>query len=248
MAEFAGPLHADSPSVAASVKRTAVVREIAHPNPNGVRLRLEVPDRAEHLPGQHYVVRLTAEDGYVAQRSYSIASAPSDGLIELWVERLPDGEVSGFLAEVVEQGDELEVRGPIGGYFVWDASAPAIGLAGGSGVVPFVSMLRHARDVGRADLLRLAVSARTWATLPYAEELAAAGALLAITREAAPTGRPGGRLSAAELGPLADGDARAYLCGSATFTAAGALLLEQAGVAADRIRVETFGPSGDAAQ
>ena len=104
----------------------------------------------DHLPGQHYVVRLTAPDGYVAQRSYSIASPPADPLVELFVERLDDGEVSGFLADVVQPGDELEVRGPIGGWFVWDGDSPAVGVAGGSGVVPLVAMLRHA-DRRRPD-------------------------------------------------------------------------------------------------
>ena len=128
-------------------------------------------DRVDHLPGQHYVVRLTAEDGYTAQRSYSVASAPGDPLVELFVERLDDGEVSRYLADVVEPGDELEVRGPIGGWFVWDGETPALLVAGGSGVVPLVAMLRHARALGREDLLRIAVSSRTLAELPYADEL-----------------------------------------------------------------------------
>ena len=115
-----------------------------HPSPRAVVLRLDVADRVEHLPGQHYVIRLTAEDGYTAQRSYSIASAPADPLVELFVERLDDGEVSGFLADVVQAGDQLEVRGPIGGWFVWRGASPAVGVGGGSGVVPLVAMLRHA--------------------------------------------------------------------------------------------------------
>ena len=151
--------------------RRATVRSVEHPSPHSVVLRLEVPDRIQHLPGQHYVIRLTADDGYVAQRSYSVASPPSDPLLEFFIERLDDGEVSTFLADVVEAGDELDVRGPIGGWFVWDATAPALGVAGGSGVVPFVAMLRHARDAGRAELLRLAVSARSLGDLPYADEL-----------------------------------------------------------------------------
>ena len=97
--------------------REATVRSVDHPTPHGVRLRLEVPDRVDHLPGQHYVVRLTAEDGYRVQRSYSLASAPEDPQVELFVERLDDGEVSPFLADVVAPGDQLEVRGPIGLWF-----------------------------------------------------------------------------------------------------------------------------------
>ena len=99
--------------------RRATVRSVEHPSPRAVVLRLEVPDRIDHLPGQHYVIRLTADDGYVAQRSYSLASPPSDPLLEFYIERLDDGEVSTFLADVVEVGDELDVRGPIGGWFVW---------------------------------------------------------------------------------------------------------------------------------
>src|SRR5664279_3199760 len=105
--------------------RSARVEEVAHPTPRSVVLRLDVHDRIDHLPGQHYVVRLTADDGYTASRSYSVASAPSDPLVELWVERLDDGEVSTFLADVVQAGDDLEVRGPIGGWFVWTGDTPA---------------------------------------------------------------------------------------------------------------------------
>ena len=138
-----------------------VVREVRHPVADAVLLRLEVQGRTDHLPGQHYVFRLTAEDGYTASRSYSVASAPGDPLLEFYVERLDDGEVSTYLADVVEPGDELELRGPIGGWFVWEGERPAVGVAGGTGVVPLVAMLRHARDLGREDLVRLAVSART---------------------------------------------------------------------------------------
>jgi ferredoxin-NADP reductase len=223
--------------------RRAVVESVDHPTPRSVRLRLAVPDRVDHLPGQHYVIRLTAEDGYRAQRSYSVASPPSDPLVEFWVERLDEGEVSAFLADGVEPGDELDVRGPIGGWFVWDADAPAFGVAGGSGVVPLVAMVRHARDRGRPGLLRLAVSARTWADLPYGAELADAGAHIAITREAYGE-RPAGRLTAAELAPLIGPDGACFVCGSTGFAEAASDLLMASGVAAERIRVERFGPSG----
>src|SRR4051812_24803124 len=129
------------------------VREVRRPNPGAVLLRLEVEGRRQHLPGQHYVIRLTAEDGYSASRSYSVASAPGDPMLEFYVERLDDGEVSTFLADAVEVGDELELRGPIGGWFVWEADVPAVGVAGGTGVVPLVAMLRHARNLGRESLL-----------------------------------------------------------------------------------------------
>jgi ferredoxin-NADP reductase len=223
--------------------RTATVRSVEHPSPRAVVLRLEVADRIDHLPGQHYVIRLTADDGYVAQRSYSLASPPSDPLVEFYIERLDDGEVSGFLAEVVEVGDELQVRGPIGGWFVWDADGPALGLAGGSGAVPFVAMVRHARDVGRTDLLRLAVSARTRADLPYAAELDAVGALVALTREDR-AGRPAARLGGAELTPLIGAEGPCFVCGSAGFAESATELLTAGGVVDSRIRVERFGPSG----
>ena len=238
----AAPLGASRPAPTGQW-RTATVREVDHPISDSVRLRLAVPDRIDHLPGQHYVIRLTAEDGYTAQRSYSVASAPSDDLLEFFVERLPDGEVSSFLSDVVQVGDELEIRGPIGGWFVWDAESPAVALGGGSGVVPFVAMLRHARDVGRGDLLRLAVSARTAAGLPYAAELADAGALIAITRERF-ADRAAGRLNAAEVAGLGPAGGTAFVCGSSGFAEAAGGLLLSAGFATDAIRVERFGPSG----
>jgi ferredoxin-NADP reductase len=222
---------------------TAKVVEVSHPTPRSVMLRLDVPDRVDHLPGQHYVIRLTADDGYVAQRSYSIASAPSDPLIELWIERLEDGEVSGFLADVVEPGDDLEVRGPIGGWFVWDGGTPALLVAGGFGVVPVVSMLRTAHDLDTTDLLRVAASGRTLAGLPYAEELVAAGALIVLTREGRGL-RPAGRLTEADLVPLWEPGQTAYVCGSAAFAEAASQLVVGMGFPPGRVRVERFGPSG----
>ncbi|NEK57936.1 oxidoreductase [Geodermatophilus sabuli] len=208
-----------------------------------VALRLDVADRIDHLPGQHYVVRLTAPDGYTAQRSYSVASAPDDPQVELFVERLEDGEVSTYLADVVEPGDVLEVRGPIGGWFVWDGSTPALLVGGGTGVVPFVAMLRAARDLDRTDLLRIAVSTRTLAGLPYADELVAAGALVITTRE--PRGiRPAGRLTDADLIPLWEPGQTAYVCGSTSFAEAASQLLIGMGVPAPAVRIERFGPSG----
>ena len=224
-------------------RRTAIVRAVIHPSPRAVILRLEVPDRVDHLPGQHYVIRLTAQDGYVAQRSYSIASAPSDPLIEFYIERLDDGEVSGYLADVVQVGDQLEVQGPIGGWFVWRGASPAVGVAGGSGVVPFIAMVRHAADVGRPDLLHLAVSARTLADLPYAPELTSAGAFIALTREAAPSGRAAARLAATDLQPLHAEGSTYFVCGSAGFAETASRMLVDHGVDAAAVRVERFGPT-----
>ena len=221
----------------------ATVAGVTKPKPRSVQLRLDVPDRVDHLPGQHYVVRLTAPDGYTAQRSYSVASSPGDPLLELFVERLPDGEVSTHLADVVEPGDVLEVRGPIGGWFVWDATTPALLLGGGFGVVPFVSMLRTARELGRTELLRMAVASRTLSGLPYSDELIEAGALVALSR--IPYGiRPPGRLTAEDLVPLWEPGQTAYVCGSATFAQGAADLLVGMGVPAGSIRVEQFGPTG----
>ncbi len=230
------------PGAPAGGWRTATVVDVGHPVPRSVQLRLDVADRMEHMPGQHYVVRLTAEDGYTAQRSYSVASPPGDPLVELFVERLDDGEVSTHLADVVEPGDELEVRGPIGRWFVWFGGTSAIGIGGGSGVAPLVGMLRHAGDLGHPESLRLAVSATTRARLPYADELEAAGARIALTRE---PGTPhAGRLDADAVAALVDPDATVYLCGSARFTGAIETLLVDAGQPAGTIRVERFGPTG----
>ncbi|MDQ1650228.1 MAG: hypothetical protein QOG60_2285 [Frankiaceae bacterium] len=207
-------------------------------------LRLDVADRVRQLPGQHYVVRLRAEDGYTASRCYSVASAPQDNWIELFIERLEDGEVSSFLADVVEPGDELEVRGPIGGWFVWTAGTPAIGVGGGTGVVPLVAMLRHAQALGRADLLELVVAARTISVLPYARELRDGGATTAFSRVGSPGGRPAGHLTVDDLTPLLDGGQTVFVCGSSGFAEAASQLLVEAGVATPSIRVERFGPSG----
>ncbi|WP_324276216.1 FAD-binding oxidoreductase [Blastococcus brunescens] len=236
-------LGAGRPPAPAGGWRTAAVAGVRRPIRRSVELRLDVHDRIDHMPGQHYVVRLTAEDGYTAQRSYSVASAPGDPLVELFVERLDDGEVSTYLADVVEPGDELELRGPIGGWFVWDGETPALLVAGGFGVVPFVAMVRHARDLGRLDLLRVAVSSRTLAELPYAEELTDAGALIVLTREARGI-RPAGRLTAPDLVPLWEPGQTAYVCGSASFAEAASQLLVGMGFPAADVRVERFGPSG----
>jgi ferredoxin-NADP reductase len=223
--------------------RTATVAEVTHPFPDAVVLRLDVADRVEHMPGQHYVVRLTAPDGYTAQRSYSVASAPGEPLVELFVERLPDGEVSGYLADVVEPGDVLEVRGPIGGWFVWDAVSPALLVGGGTGVVPLVSMLRTARVTGGTDLLRIAAAARRYERLPYADDLADAGAVLALSREVRGI-RPAARLSGDELVPLWEPGQTAFVCGSAAFAESASQLLLALGFAAADVRIERFGPTG----
>ncbi|CUR56998.1 Flavodoxin reductase family protein [metagenome] len=222
---------------------TGRIAEVVRPSDTLVRLRFEVADRIDHQPGQHYVLRLRAPDDYTAQRSYSIASDPADPLMELMVECLPDGEVSGFLHDEAAVGDELELRGPIGGWFTWTGEQPVVCVAGGSGVVPIVSMLRYARRLGLEDLLKIVVVARTLAELPYADELLAGGAFVALTRE-----NLNGRVAAPpyldELAPLTVGAERAYVCGSVGFASFATRLLGEAGVRADTIRVEQFGASG----
>jgi ferredoxin-NADP reductase len=225
--------------------KLATVQAMSKPTERMLMLRLLVPDRADQLPGQHYVIRLTAPDGYTASRSYSLASSPSDPDIELGVELLDDGEVSGYLGEVVAVGDQLEVRGPIGLWFVWRGDRRAVAIGGGSGVVPLVSMLRFARGTGRSDALHLAVSARRPEELLFHDELAESAAVVAYTRAGAVEGqRPLGRLTADDIEPLIGPDTTYYICGSAGFTEAISQLLVSLGVEASDVRVERFGPSG----
>ncbi|GAA4745284.1 ferredoxin reductase [Nocardioides endophyticus] len=219
---------------------TGTIIELDHPTDRLVRLRFHVEDRVDHLPGQHYVVRLRAPDGYTAQRSYSIASDPDDPLLELMVECLPGGEVSGFLHDEAAVGDVLELRGPIGGWFVWEGDVPAVCVAGGSGVVPVVAMTRYARRLGLQDKLKVVVVARTWQDLPYAAELQTYGAFIALTRE-----NLGDRVAAppypSEVEDLVAGIERAYVCGSVGFASYATRLLGESGVRNDTIRVEQFG-------
>jgi ferredoxin-NADP reductase len=214
--------------------------------PTARTFRLALPSPRRHLAGQYYVVRLTAEDGYTASRSYSVASPPDDtGEIELTVEALEDGEVSGFLHEVVVPGDELEVRGPIGLHFAWAGKTSALLVAGGSGVVPLMAMLRQARADGRADLVRMLVSARSPQELYYREELPGPGVSLVWTRAAPPgKSRAPGRMTLADVAPLVRGGEDVYVCGSPAFCDAATDLLTEAGVPVGTIRVERFGPSG----
>jgi ferredoxin-NADP reductase len=224
----------------------AKVVAIHHETARAKTFRLQLPAPSNHRAGQHVVIRLTAPDGYTAQRSYSVASAP-DGTdeIELTVELFAEGEVSPFLHEVVEVGDELELRGPLGGFFVWDGASPALLVGGGSGVVPLMAMLRLARSNGRTDLVRMVVSARSPDDLFYAAELTGPETTIVYTR-AAPAAWPRatGRLMASDLPPLAElGDVTAYVCGSARFCNTAGDLLVAVGQPVERIRVERFGPT-----
>ena len=224
--------------------QAATVVDVRAETAKAKTFRLVLPTPSAHLAGQHYVVRLTAPDGYTASRSYSVASAPdASNEIELTVERLEDGEVSSFLHDVVVPGDTLEVRGPIGGWFVWRADAPALLIGGGSGVVPLMAMLRLARATGRLNLVRLVVSVRSAADLYYAEEIQGAETTIIYTRAAPPSWpRPIGRLVSDDLGPL-DPDATAYVCGSPAFADAATEILSRSGLPDTKIRVERFGPT-----
>ncbi|MGI5130211.1 FAD-binding oxidoreductase [Pseudonocardia sp. CA-107938] len=224
----------------------ATVLSVRDETPTARTFRLRLPAPHRHLPGQHYVVRLTAPDGYSASRSYSVASAPDDsGEIELTVEKLVDGEVSEFLHDVVVPGDELEVRGPIGLFFAWRGDRPALLVGGGSGVVPLMAMLRAARAAGTPDLVRLVVSVRSPADLYYRDEIGGPQTTVVHTRSApADDPRGAGRLTVDDLAPLVRGGEDVFVCGSPAFCDAATDRLIAAGVPTGTIRVERFGPSG----
>src|SRR4051812_24649112 len=198
-----------------------------------------------HLPGQHYDVRLTAPDGYRAQRSYSVASSPLDeGTIELTIDRLDEGEVSPYFHDVVQEGDRVEVRGPFASYFVWRGEDPALLVGGGSGVVPLMAMLRHRRRVAPELPMRLIYSVREADDVIYAGELGD-DAVLTYTRSA-PEGWAGhrGRIDADMVRGAGSSEGMAYVCGSNGFVETAAGLLLVAGFAPERIRTERFGPTG----
>ena len=224
----------------------ATVAEIRVETPRAKTYRLALPEVTPHVAGQHFLVRLTAPDGYTAQRSYSVASAPGDGTeIELTVERLPDGEVSSFLHDDLVAGDHLEVRGPIGGWFVWDATFPALLIGGGSGVVPLMAMLRLARrSRQQPDLAHLIVSTRSQEELIYAGELAAHDTSILYTRHAPESAsRPVGRITTEDVQPHVGQVRAVYICGSAAFADAATERCLEAGVERGAIRVERFGPT-----
>jgi ferredoxin-NADP reductase len=216
---------------------------------------LDVPGWPGHRAGQHVDVRLTAEDGYQAQRSYSIAT-PQDGeRIELTIEMLPDGEVSGYLGEELREGDELELRGPIGGWFVWgpEDGGPLLLVGGGSGVVPLMAMARHRALAGSGVAARLILSARTESDVFYRDELARLAGdgldvTVTLTRERSPAwGGRRGRVDRALLDevafPAADRP-RAFVCGPTGFVEAVADALVDLGHTPELVRTERFGPSG----
>ena len=221
-------------------------------------IRFAVPGWPGHLPGQHADVRLTAEDGYRAERSYSIASPPEVSAIELTVDRLDDGEVSPFLTDQLQPHDTLQLRGPIGGHFVWsaaDRSKPLLLVAGGSGVVPLMCMLRHRHLSGSIVPAALLYSVRTRDEVIFHGELMTLARAdprftlqITLTRDSAPgwTDRVG-RIDLQCVKALVDdlgGGADVYVCGSDGFVEAASALVLQAGQPPDAIRTERFGPTG----
>ncbi|MGV9253561.1 ferredoxin reductase [Streptomyces sp. NPDC003697] len=243
-ARFAVPGRIAVSAQAAAAWQTATLTGIRRETPRVATFRFAVPAWAGHLPGQHLMLRLTAPDGYVAQRHYSIASAPDDsGHIELTLDHVADGEVSGWFHTVARPGDQVELRGPLSGFFAWPGDRPALLVGAGSGIVPLMSMVRHHRARGLSVPLRMVVSARSPRELVYAGELGAETTAV-FTREASP-GTPVGRLTAAHLAPLMArrpaGGWEAYVCGSNAFAEHASRLLVEAGQPVDRIRIERFG-------
>jgi ferredoxin-NADP reductase len=240
--------------------RVATVVEVRDETRSARTLVLDVPQWPGHRAGQHVDVRLVAEDGYQAQRSYSIASPPEDALVALTIEHIHDAEVSPYLCKVLEVGDGLEVRGPIGGYFVWDIAqgGPLLLVAGGSGVVPLMAMLRHH---ARADAslregvpVRMLYSARTWEDVIYREELQLLAqrpevqVTFALTRDA-PPGWQGyqrriDRAMLEEVGWPASEMPRAFVCGPTPLVESAANLLVELGHDPAYVRTERFGPTG----
>ena len=232
--------------------RSARIEEIVRETANAATLVLGAPGWPGHRAGQHVDVRLTdPEDGYQAQRSYSIASAPEDGL-QITVERLEDGEVSPWFVDVARPGDTFEVRGPFGGWFVWDAvqGGPLLLIAGGSGLVPLMSMLRHRRNAHSQAQARVLVSARDPDDVLYASELSMTGAELVFTyTRRAPEGWTGytKRVDREILEHVAyppDAVGRTYVCGPTAFVETVANDLVALGHDPAKIRTERFGATG----
>jgi ferredoxin-NADP reductase len=235
--------------------RIARVRDTVEETPTARTLVLDVPGWNSHRAGQHLDVRLTAEDGYQAQRSFSIASAPECDAVALTVERIDDGEVSPYLAGEVRAGDEVEVRGPIGGPFTWsvDDGGPLLLLAGGSGLVPLMAMLRHRAAQESTIETRALISVRRPDDAIYRDELLALGPREGLdirwTYTRSPAPEPGGwsgRVSPAmlaELGPPSESAPHAFVCGPTGFVEHASTLLVDAGHDPQRIRTERFGPT-----
>jgi ferredoxin-NADP reductase len=236
----------------------ATLTRIQLETPNVKTLTFSLPSWDPHLPGQHYDIRLTAPDGYQTERSYSIASEPErEGEIDLTVERLEDGEVSPYLDDVMVMGDQVELRGPIGGYFVWEArmGGPLLLVGGGSGIVPLMSMIRHRAFTGSKVPIWLLDSVRTPMDVIYADELKRLSetsdgleVIYTYTRQQPPgwTGyqrRIDAQMLHEVIRPI-DKPFRAYICGPTLLVESVANQLVQLGIAPENIRTERFGPTG----
>lgn len=236
----------------------ATIKDIKSETPHVKSFILTLPQWTRHRAGQHYDVRLTAEDGYQAQRSYSIASEPErEGEVDLTVERIEDGEVSTYLHDVAIPGDRIEVRGPIGGYFVWEADMdePLLLIAGGSGVVPLMSMIRHRAAVGAQNPTSLLYSSRNFEDIIYYNELeklrSANNGLHVfhtLTRSQPPDWKGYARRIDADIlkevaQPLGR-SVQVFICGPTLLVEAAANSLVKVGVKSDQIRTERFGPTG----
>lgn len=237
--------------------RTVEVREVTAETPRVRSLILDVPGWPGHRAGQHVDVRLTAEDGYQAQRSYSIASAPEAAHVMLTVEQIEEGEVSPYLAMDVQPGDRFELRGPIGGYFVWTANldGPLFLVAGGSGIVPLMAMLRHRALAPNPAPALLLYSSRTADDIIYRDELdslAARGDGLTVVHTLTrghPPDWTGGthridRHMLIDVGMPPTISPRIYICGPTPLVESAAAALHDLGHAAERIKTERFGPTG----
>ena len=235
--------------------RVATVARLQPETPSATTLILDVPEWPGHLAGQHIDVRLTAEDGYQAERSYSIASAPQDAHLAVTIERIDDGEVSPYLTDELQPGDQLELRGPIGGYFTWEAAdgGPLLLLAGGAGLVPLMAMLRHRAAVTSDAAATVLVSARSWEDVLYRDELAThdqhgVTVRYTLTREQPPEWAGwSGRVNAEmlrELGADRREPLRVFVCGPTGFVEHVADLLVQLGRDPHAIKTERFGPTG----
>ena len=233
------------------------VTELIQETPRVASLVLQAPDWPGHLAGQHVDVRLTAGDGYQAQRSYSIASAPEDSRLAITVERLDDGEVSPYLVGEVKLGDQVELRGPIGGYFVWDAGdpRPLLLIAGGSGVVPLMAMIRHRSLSGAKVPARLLYSSRTFEDIIYKDELdrlASSGDGLSVAHaltRSQPSGWKGyarriDREMVREAAWPKEQTPIAFICGPTSFVEAAANLLVESVYDPAWIKTERFGATG----
>jgi ferredoxin-NADP reductase len=253
--ERAAVLERLTPGPAPIVWHDATVSETVQETAHAKTIVLDVADWPGHVAGQHVDLRLTSEDGYQAQRSYSIASAPEDARLALTVERFDDGEVSPYLTDELRPGDQLEIRGPVGGYFTWRVQdgGPLLLLGGGSGLVPLMAMLRHRIAQDATVDTRLLVSARSCEDVLYREELSRLGSTggvrveLTLTR-VQPSGWSGfdrrvdGEMLA-EVGPGVSEMPRIFVCGPTAFVERAADLLVELGHRPAAIRAERFGPT-----